>query len=96
MERENEIVELLEVIIKLIGRSVFTPTDVRNIVTLKKGKKSSNYIKGYNACDGTKTVTELAKIIGVTPATLSPILKYWEEIGIIYKRKGFYKKIFPI
>jgi DNA-binding MarR family transcriptional regulator len=52
-------------------------------VTTKKNPE--NYIKGYNACNGKHTISEIATIIGVTPGTLSPILSEWEELGIIYE-----------
>jgi len=88
-----------EVIISLLGRIAFKPEEVRRIVTYKK-QNPENYIKGYNACDGKHSLSEIAKIVGVTPGTLSPILAEWEEIGIVYEveRPGgkFYKKIFSI
>jgi DNA-binding Lrp family transcriptional regulator len=50
--------------------------------------------------DGEKSLSEIAKVIGVALGTLSPILKEWEELGIIYEveKPGgkFYKKLFPI
>jgi len=95
----KKIIKQNEVIISLIGRIAFTPDKVREIVTIRK-QNPENYIKGYNACDGKHTLSEIATIIGVTPGTLSPILSEWEDIGIIYeaeKPKGkFYKKLFPI
>jgi len=98
-EELKKIIKQNEVIISLLGRIAFTPDKVRDIVTRKK-QNPQNYINGYNACDGKHSVSDIAKIIGVTPGTISPILAEWEEIGIIYeveKPKGkFYKKLFPI
>jgi len=95
----KKIIKQNEVIISLLGRIAFTPDKVRDIVTYKK-QNPQNYIKGYNACDGKHSVSDIAKIVGVTPGTISPILAEWEEMGIIYeveKPKGkFYKKLFPI
>ena len=58
------------------------------------------YVDGYNSMDGTKTLSDLAIIIGVKQPTLSPILSQWAEIGIIYeieKTGGkFYKNLFKI
>lgn len=89
--------EVPEIIIKLLARAAFRPEEVERIVTFKKGNKAKKYIDGYNACDGGRSLKNIASIIGVTSATLSPILKNWEEIGIIFKTKeGKYKKIFPI
>jgi predicted transcriptional regulator of viral defense system len=90
-----------EVIISLLGRLAFTPEQVEKIVTSNKQDKfKPKYIKGYNALDGRKTVSDVAKIIGITRGALSPILSHWEELGIIYEieRSGgtFYKNLFPI
>lgn len=93
LEKQNEI------IISLLGRLAFTPDKIRDIV-IKKKQNPERYVNGYNACDGNHNVNELAAIVGVDQSTLSPILREWEELGIIYeadKPKGrFYKKLFPI
>jgi len=97
----KKIIKQNEIIISLLGRIAFNEDKIKEIVVHGKRKElRQGYIKGYNACDGAHTVSELADIIGVTEGTLSPILREWEELGIIYeveKPKGkFYKKLFPI
>lgn len=93
LERQNEI------IISLLGRMAFTPEKLLDIV-VKKKQNAQGYIDAYNACDGNHNVNELATITKVDQSTLSPILKDWEELGIIFeveKGKGkFYKKLYPI
>jgi len=93
IEKQNE------VITSLLGRIAFTPERIREIVIRKK-QNPDKYIEGYNACDGNHQVTELANVVGVKPQTLNPILREWEELGIVYevdKPKGkFYKKLFQI
>ena len=97
-----KIIEQNNIIITLIGRRAFTKEEVLSIVTSGKQKtKKQKYVEGYNACDGNHSVSEIAKIIGVTDGTLSPILQGWEDTGIIYPVAGpragkFYKKIFRI
>lgn len=88
-----------EIIISLLGRLAFPANEIREMVT--KGKKHpSKYLDGYNACDGKHTLTEIAKIVGVSSGTLSPIIRDWEEVGIVYEvhRPGgkFYKRLYPI
>lgn len=95
-----KIIEQNNTIISLVGRMAFTKDEVRQFIVADKQKKE-NYVKGYSACDGKHSVSEIAKIVGVTQGTLSPILQSWEEFGIIYLVTGtaagkFYKKIFPI
>ena len=95
----SRIIEQNDVIISLLGRIAFTPDRVREIVMTKK-QDPEDYVKGYNACDGKHSVSEIAAIVGVTPGTISPILSEWEELGILYEArrpKGrFYRKLFPI
>jgi len=97
----KKIVKQNEIIISLLGRMVFSPAKVTDIVTSnKRSDLKLGYINGYNALDGNKSVSEIASIIGATPPTLSPILSEWEEVGIIFEvqkpRGKFYKKLFPI
>jgi hypothetical protein len=90
--------------LKLLGRISFGPEPektIRKIIASgKKGSKANDYIKGYNACDGERSVKDIAKIINVTSGTLSPILQKWADIGIVFviERDGrkFYKKLFPV
>jgi DNA-binding MarR family transcriptional regulator len=93
------IIKQNEVLISLLGRMAFGNKRVREIVTSRK-KTPERYIKGYNACDGNHTVTEIASIVGVKQATLSPILRDWEDEGIIFevrRPKGkFYKGLFKL
>lgn len=90
-----------EILIALLGRIAFDEKTVRDIIiSNKKEDLKSKYIEGYNACDGNKTQTEIANVIGVTQSTLSPIINEWVEVGIVYEinkgNKKSYKKIFPI
>jgi len=95
----KEVIKQNEIIISLVGRMAFKKNEIREIVTKKK-QNPDRYIEGYNACNGNRTVTELANIVGVRRPTLSPILQEWEESGIIFEverpRGKFYKKLFPI
>ena len=75
---------ILGVIIALLGRSIFPEEKIKTIVTRSK-RTPEAYLLGYNACDGRNTVTEIAKVIGVSQPTVTPILKEWENQGIIYE-----------
>jgi len=95
----RKLVKQNEIMISLLGRMAFKKEEVRDIVTKKK-QNPQKYVDGYNACDGNHSVGEIAKVVGVTSGTISPILKEWQDIGIIFEveKPGgkFYKKIFPI
>lgn len=71
------------VIISLLAKQIFGGEKIKEIVIAKK-KNPEAYIKGYNACDGNKSLNDLTKAFGVTPGTLSPILQDWESKGIIF------------
>jgi len=94
---EDILVKQNEIIISLLAES--KKNLIKGIVTKNK-KNPKEYLKGYNSCDGTKGVTELAKIINVKQPTLTPILKSWKEENIIFnfgtKSKPLYKGLLKI
>jgi len=95
----KKIVKQNEIIISLLGRMAFDKDEVRNLVTYKK-RNPGKYIEGYNACDGSHSVSDIAKTVGVSVPTISVILNEWEDTGIIREaEKGggkFYKNLFQI
>jgi len=95
----KKIIKQNETIISLLGRLAFDKDEVRKIVISKK-QNPEKYIEGYNACDGNHSLSEIAKIVGVTAGTLSPILAEWEMIGIVreVEKSGgkFYKKLLSV
>ena len=80
---EEIIVRQNNVIISLLAKRIMGERELIKIVTAKK-RNPKAYLKGYNACDGTKGVGGLSKVFGVVHGTLSPILQSWEEKGIVY------------
>lgn len=95
----ENIIKKDQVMISLLGRIAFPEDKVKEIIIRKK-RTPEAYIRGYNACDGKSTVTEIAKVIGVNQSTLTPILQDWESKGIIYEidsNKGkTYMKLYPL
>lgn len=89
-----------ELILGLLGRIAFPASEIRAAIT--RGKKQPKaYVRGYNSCDGTRSVGQVAKIVGVTTGTIVPILQQWERQGIIFEvrseNKGkFYKHIYRL
>lgn len=98
-EELKKIIRQNEIIISLLGRMAFNKEEVRKIVTFKK-RNPAKYVEGYNACDGNHTVSEIARIVGVSQPNMSNILTEWEYVGIVReveKRGGkFYKNLFLI
>lgn len=74
-----------QVIIDLLARIAFGADEIEKIVKKGKKKKSSgDLVRGYNELDGVKSITDIAKIIGVTKQNMSQVLQTWEEKGIVY------------
>lgn len=89
-----------QIMISLLGRIAYPEEKLIDIITRKK-RNPSAYIRGYNACDGKNIVSDIAKIIGVSQPTVTPILKDWENIGIIFEidsPKGgkTYMRLYPL
>lgn len=95
----KKIVKQNEIIISLLGRMAFSKEEVKNMVTYKK-RSPEKYLEGYNACDGKHSVSEIARIVGVSQPNMSVILAEWEDAGIVreVEKPGgkFYKNLFPI
>ena len=90
---------LLEAMTTLLGRLVYPPDKLRDII-MKRKRNPEAYVKAYNLCDGTHTVTQIADAIVVSQPTLSTILPEWKELGIIYEVSTsggkFYKKLYKL
>lgn len=83
----NEIlVHQNKVIISLLARSTLGVEHITKIVTgWKKKGKAEDYLRVYNALDGSKTIADLAKIVGISPQALGQVLQKWIEDGIVYR-----------
>lgn len=79
LERQNE------VIIALLARSTIGVEYIEKIVKSGKKKgKSEDFVRAYNELDGSKSITDIAKRVGVTKQNMSQVIQTWEEKGIVY------------
>ncbi len=81
------------IIISLLARTALGIKEIEK--TVRSGKKKENqdkFVLVYNALDGTKSGTELAKIVGITKQGMSSVFQTWEEEEIVYKNDetGYY------
>lgn len=83
MEHEEIIIMQNKIIISLLGRAHF-PEDKLKSIIMKNKRFPGAYLMAYNACDGKTNVTDIARLMNITQATLTPILKDWENLGIVY------------
>ena len=93
LEKQNE------VLISLLARSTIGVKAIYEAVTL--GRRNPNaYMKMYNALRGDVSVTEAAKIAGVSIGTMSDTLSTWEAEGIIYNvgqpNRPLYKRLLAL
>lgn len=90
---------LLEGMLTLLGRFVYPPEKLMEIVTFKK-RNPEQSVEIYNLCDGEHTGTEVAKTFSYDQGALSRLLLDWKELGIVYEinKKGgkFYKKLYTL
>jgi hypothetical protein len=96
---ENVLEKQNDVLIALLARSTLTVRFIYDTVT--KGKRNPEaYIKVYNALRGTMSVTEAAKLAGVSAATMSVMLRNWETQGITYDagepNKPLYRRLLTL
>lgn len=88
-----------QIIISLLARMAFGEEEIKKIIIHGK-RKPNNWIKGYNACDGTNGVTKIAKIAGVKSPSATYVLKSWESKGIIFnigtETKPLYMKLLTL
>ena len=84
-----------DMMIELLARQAIGINKIKEIITKNK-RNPKNYVLAYNACNGENNVKRIAEIAKVTPGTIVPILKQWEEEGIIYnigEKTPLYKSI---
>jgi DNA-directed RNA polymerase specialized sigma subunit len=82
---DNMLVQQNKVLIALLARSTIGLEYIENIV--RSGKKKGNpndFVRAYNALDSTRTVTEIAQMVGGTRQNMSQVLQNWEDKGIVY------------
>ena len=79
LEQQNK------VIIALLARSTIGIEYIEKVVRSGKKKgKSDDFVRAYNELDGSRSVTEIAGMIGVSKQNVSQVLQTWEEKGIVY------------
>lgn len=79
MEPDTTLADLLRCAIHVVGRIAIPPDQVRQI--LAGGDKS---IKAFNLCDGTRTLTEIAKGAGLDQGNLSRAASRWVAHGVAF------------
>ena len=73
---------LLRCAIQVVGRLSIPPDNVREVVASTK-----KHLKAYNLCDGTLTLSEVAKKAGLDTGNFSRTSDRWVENGVVFRVK---------
>jgi len=96
MTNDNARLEwLVECLIHVIGRAALKVEEVRSIVG--SGKKQ---VCAFNLCDGSRTLTSVAKGAGLDRGNLSRTVDRWVKNGVMFKfedgNEVFLLHVFPL
>lgn len=80
----NTTEQLLRVLIGVVGR-VAVPEDRLRAVVRSSPKSADKYAAAYNLCDGTRGVSEIARIVGLDQGNLSRVIIRWVDAGIAFR-----------
>jgi len=72
-----------EVLIGLRARSTLGIEAIYDVVTRQK-RDPAAYVRTYNSLRGDLTVSEAAKLAGVSQPAMSEMLASWEAQGVVY------------
>jgi len=50
--------------------------------------------KLYDLTGGSKSITEISKVVGMSPATISRTWQHWEQCGLLLKEGAKYRRVF--
>lgn len=74
---------ILRAILATISRQTFPPGALYKLVVPKAGAEQN--VDAYNLCDGTRTVTDIAKELAIDAANLRKRILRWAEEGIVVR-----------
>lgn len=78
----SEEAALLRVLVAMFARTAF-PEDRLRLLVSPKGVPTA--VKAYNACDGTRTLSEVAREAGVDVSNLAKSVTGWVQAGIVHR-----------
>lgn len=74
---------ILRAILSTVARQTFSEAKLREIV-MSRGAGQAQ-LNAYNACDGTKIQSDIAKAEGLDRGNFNRTLGRWEQAGIIFR-----------
>ena len=90
-----ELTDILECALQVMGRIAMPPEKIREVI----GNRTK-HIKAYNLCDGTNTLSDIAKKARIDQGNLSRTTRRWIEHGIVFSigegREGRLLHLYPL
>lgn len=77
--------ELLRVLISVTARLAVPGPRLRTLVAGRNARSGEKYIVAYNLCDGSRGVSEVARLSGLDHGNLSRGISRWVEQGVMFK-----------
>lgn len=72
---------LLRAILAVVARQTFPPKQLYTLVAPRSGMQKQ--VKAFNLCDGSRTQSEVAKMLSLDAGNFSRQVKRWIELGIM-------------
>lgn len=76
---------LLRVLIGVTARVAIPGPRLRALVVGRNARSGDKYVAAYNLCDGSRGVTEVARLSGLDQGNLSRAIARWIEDGVMFK-----------
>ena len=73
----------LRAILATVARQTFPPEYLREIIT--RGGAGEKQVQAYNLCDGTRSQTEVSKLVGLDAGNFSKSIGRWVDAGIMIR-----------
>jgi hypothetical protein len=73
------------VLINVTARAAIPGPRLRTMVVGRNARSGHKYIVAYNLCDGSRGVTEVARLSGLNHGNLSRVIARWIEDGVMFK-----------
>lgn len=80
MDENRRLEWLFESLLHVIGRVAIKVEEVHQIIGSKE-----KYVSAFNLCDGTLTLSKIAKKVGLDQGNLSRAVDRWVKNGIVFR-----------
>jgi hypothetical protein len=83
MEKAEELINLLRILVHVSGRAAFPEEKLRGIVAPPGA--SAKQTAAYNLCDGSRTQAEVARAAKINQGNFSRTMARWVGEGVLFR-----------